>query len=336
MSQYSPLYSITPSIINLVAEISERLGHWSATGKLASPQLRKENRIRTIQASLAIEHNSLSIEQVTAIMDGKHVLGPLRDIQEVRNAISTYAMLPKWQSGNIIHFLHAHKLLTQDLIEHSGHWRSGGVGIYRDKQLIHMAPPAERVPMLMQSLFNWLTKTDIHPLIKSCVFHYELEFIHPFLDGNGRMGRLWQTLILSEWRKELSWLPVETVVCENQELYYQTLREADKASDCTGFIEFMLHIIANSLKANISDNYTMKMSGELSVEMSEENKKLPKTALQILIILQDNPTITIQLLAQQLSVTTRTVERNIKLLQENKRLKRVGSTKSGHWLVVNK
>lgn len=335
MSQYSPLYNITPAIIDLVAEISERLGHWSATGKLASPQLRKENRIRTIQASLAIEHNSLSIEQVTAIMDGKHVLGPLRDIQEVRNAISTYAMLPKWKSGNINHFLHAHKLLTQDLIEYSGHWRSGGVGIYRDKQLIHMAPPAERVPILMQSLFNWLTKTDIHPLIKSCVFHYELEFIHPFLDGNGRMGRLWQTLILSEWRKELSWLPVETVVCENQELYYQTLREADKASDCTGFIEFMLHIIANSLKANITDKYTMKMSGELSVEMSEENKKLPKTALQILIILQDHPTITIQLLAQKLGVTSRTVERNIKLLQENNRLKRVGSTKSGHWLVVN-
>lgn len=336
MSQYSPLYNITPSIINLVAEISERLGHWSATGKLASPQLRKDNRIRTIQASLAIEHNSLSIEQVTAIMDGKHVLGPLRDIQEVRNAISTYSMLPKWNSGNIKHFLHAHKLLTQDLIEHSGHWRSSGVGIYRDKQLLHMAPPAERVPMLMQSLFNWLTKTDIHPLIKSCIFHYELEFIHPFLDGNGRMGRLWQTLILSEWRKELLWLPVETVVCENQEYYYQTLRKADSTSDCTCFIDFMLHIINNSLKASIPDSYKTNTSEEMSEEVSVENKRLPKTAIKILIILQNNPTVTIQSLATKVGVTTRTVERNIKLLQEYGRLRREGSTKAGHWLVINK
>lgn len=339
MNQYSPPYNITPTIINLVAEISELLGHWSATGKLASPQLRKENRIRTIQASLAIEHNSLSIEQVTAIMDGKHVFGPSRDIQEVRNAISTYEMLPKWQSSNINHFLHAHKLLTQGLIKNAGHWRSGGVGIYRDKQLIHMAPQAERVPMLMQSLFDWLNKTDIHPLIKSCIFHYELEFIHPFFDGNGRMGRLWQTLILSEWRRELAWLPVETVVCENQDNYYQVLGEADLASDCTCFIDFMLRIIDKSLKASITDNSKLKNVGENAGEMSVKNSviKLNQTAQKILQILQNNSTATIAELSIQLEVNTRTIERNLKRLQEQGLLARLGSkTKAGYWQVINK
>lgn len=341
MKQYTPPYNITPAIINLVAEISERLGHWSATGKLTSPQLRKDNRIQTIQASLAIEHNSLSIEQVTAIMDGKHVRGPIRDIQEVRNAIVTYEMLPKWKSGNIQHFLQAHKLLTQNLIEYSGHWRSGGVGIYRDNQLIHMAPPADRVPQLMKSLFDWLNRTDIHPLIKSCVFHYELEFIHPFLDGNGRMGRLWQTLILSEWRKELAWLPVETVVCENQERYYETLREADKASDCTCFIDFMLRIIDSSLKSSINDISASSnvggCVGENVGEMSEKNNiiNISQTAKKMLEILRNNSTVTIAELSTQLGVSTRTIERNLKQLQEAKMLKRLGSaTKAGYWQVM--
>ena len=337
MSKYSPPYTITSNIINLVAEISELLGHWFATGKIASPQLRKENRIRTIQASLAIEHNSLSIEQVTAIMDGKHVLGPARDVQEVRNAILTYKKLFQWNSGNIKHFLEAHQLLTYGLVDNSGHWRNSGVGIYREKQLIHMPPQPDRVPMLMQSLFDWLTQTDIHPLIKSCIFHYELEFIHPFLDGNGRMGRLWQTLILSEWRKELAWLPVETLIRENQERYYQALRDADQASDCTCFITFMLQIIASSLKVSVTDNLNQKNVGEYVGNMSEKNNaiKLNQTARKMLEILRNNPTVTIAELSAQLGVSTRTIERNLKQLQDRKLLKRLGgTTKAGYWQVL--
>ncbi|MWN05727.1 Fic family protein [Gilliamella sp. Pas-s95] len=338
MSKYSPPYNITPAIINSISEISELLGHWSATGRLASPQLRKENRIRTIQASLAIEHNSLSIEQVTAIMDGKHVLGPVRDVQEVRNAILAYERLLQWNSGNIKHFQQAHKLLTKGLVEYSGNWRNSGVGIYRENQLIHMAPQAERVPILMQSLFDWLNQTDIHPLIKSCIFHYELEFIHPFSDGNGRMGRLWQTLILSEWRKELAWLPVETLVCENQEKYYQVLGEADRAGDCTCFIDFMLQTIASSLKASITDTSNQNNVGENDGELSEKNNtiKITQTAKSILKILKNDSTATITDLSVQLGVSTRTIERNLKQLQEQGLLKRLGSaTKAGYWSVIS-
>ncbi len=252
--KYSSPYTITPSILNSVAEISELLGYWSATDKLASPQLRKENRIRTIQASLAIEHNTLSTKQVTAIMNGKHVLGSPKEIQEVRNAILAYEQLPFWHYEDIEHFLDAHKLLMQGLVDDSGHWRNGDVGIYRDNQLIHMAPPASQISRLMSALFNWLTITDIHPLIKSCVFHYELEFIHPFLDGNGRMGRLWQTAILSDWRSEMAWLPVETLIQKQQDDYYKILGEADKLSDCTCFIDFILKLIAQSLKEGIENS----------------------------------------------------------------------------------
>ncbi|MCD1125506.1 Fic family protein [Jinshanibacter sp. LJY008] len=333
--KYSTLYTITSSVLNSVAEISELLGYWSAKDKLISPQLRRENRIRTIQASLAIEHNSLSTEQVTAIMDGKQVIGPAKDIQEVRNAILTYEQLPYWNSGQIEHFLEAHRLLMRGLVDDSGHWRNGDVGIYRDKQLIHMAPPASQISRLMFSLFDWVTSVDIHPLIKSCIFHYELEFIHPFPDGNGRMGRLWQTVILSEWRSELAWLPVETLIQKQQNDYYRVLGEADKASDCTCFIDFMLKVMTGVLKEGIDSN-SDKMSGEMTVEMSGENSPiaLHKVARQIFNALKQNPTMTIPMVAEKLQVSTRTVERHLNTLQQLKLLERIGSTKAGYWRVI--
>lgn len=334
-SRYIPPYIITPAILNAVSEISELLGHWSAKDKLVSPQLRRENRIRTIQASLAIEHNSLSTEQVTAIMDGKRVLGPTRDIQEVRNAILTYEKLPRWQSHNIDHLLEAHQLLMMGLVDLAGHWRNGGVGVYRDKQLVHMAPPANQVSRLMEELLQWLGNTDIHPLISSCIFHYELEFIHPFADGNGRMGRLWQTLILSQWRAELAWLPVETLVCEQQKDYYRVLGEADQTSDCTCFIAFMLQAIVAALKEGIAYNELHHLSGEMSGEMSGENRSIhiSKTAQSILKLLKATPTMTMPELAKKLQVSTRTIERQVSQLQQLGLLVRVGSTKAGSWRV---
>lgn len=325
---YQPPFSITANILNTVAEISELLGRWSATnqGEL-SPQLRRENRIRTIQASLAIEHNSLSLEQVTAILDGKRVLGLPREIQEVRNAFAAYEQLNQWQPTNAEHLLAAHERLMFGLLDNAGRWRNSGVGIFREQQLIHMAPPATQIPRLMDDLLNWLKTTDHHPLISSCVFHYEFEFIHPFSDGNGRLGRLWQTLILSGWRAEMAYLPVETIIRDQQNDYYQVLGLADQKSDCTVFIEFMLNALVEALRAGIAT----QSPPILSVEMT--GKVSGKIPLAIIDALQQNPKLTIPDLATQINVSSRTIERQIKKLQQQGVLKRIGSAKTGYWQV---
>ena len=215
---YAPPLTLTPALLNRVAAIAEALGRWSARqDSQPSPRLRRENRIHTIQASLAIEQNSLSIEQVSALFDGQRVIGPARDIQVVRNAIAAYDALPRWDPANHEHLLAAHGLWMAGLIDAPGRFRRGGVGIYRGDQLVHMAPPAARVPGLVHDLLAWLAASAWHPLLVSCVAHYELEFIHPFADGNGRLGRLWQTLILSRWNPLLAWLPIEEVIRSRQQ-----------------------------------------------------------------------------------------------------------------------
>ncbi|MCX7085495.1 MAG: Fic family protein [Methylococcales bacterium] len=252
MPAYQPPFKITSEILSLVADISEQLGLWSVLlgndDELLSPQLRRGNRIKTIQASLAIEHNTLTLEQVTAVLEGKRVLGLPREIQEVRNAFATYEQLPYWQSTNLKHLLAAHEQLMLGLVDDAGRLRQSGVGIYRDEQIIHMAPPSSQLPRLMNDLLAWLKSTDLHPLVASCVFHYEFEFIHPFSDGNGRMGRLWQTLILSQWKPALAYLPVETVIRHQQNQYYAALGAADKASDATGFVAYMLKALLSAMQ----------------------------------------------------------------------------------------
>ncbi|MEQ1964933.1 Fic family protein [Xenorhabdus khoisanae] len=335
MAVYQPPYTITPTMLNRVAEIAELLGRWSVSAECSSPLLRKENRIRTIQASLAIEHNSLSTEQVTAIIDGKRVLAPVKDIQEVRNAILAYEKLPDWRSSRLTDLLAAHRLLMTGLVDLPGQLRQGDVGIYRENQLIHMAPPANQILRLIGDLLMWLKHTDIHPLIASSIFHYEFEFIHPFTDGNGRMGRLWQTLILSEWRPELAWLPVETLIHHQQQVYYQVLRECDRTSDCTLFIDFMLEKLAEALKESLCvQKNSVAMSVKTSVEMSVENlQPLNATSQKILSVIALHPVITITQLADELGVSRRTIERNIKILQDNGYLVRIGAKKGGYWRV---
>ncbi|MDC9614774.1 Fic family protein [Xenorhabdus khoisanae] len=335
MAVYQPPYTITPTMLNRVAEIAELLGRWSVSAECSSPLLRKENRIRTIQASLAIEHNSLSTEQVTAIIDGKRVLAPAKDIQEVRNAILAYEKLPDWRSSRLTDLLAAHRLLMTGLVDLPGQLRQGDVGIYRENQLIHMAPPANQILRLIGDLLMWLKHTDIHPLIASSIFHYEFEFIHPFTDGNGRMGRLWQTLILSEWRPELAWLPVETLIHHQQQAYYQVLRECDRTSDCTLFIDFMLEKLAEALKESLCiQKNSVAMSVKTSVEMSVENlQPLNATSQKILSVIALHPVITITQLADELGVSRRTIERNIKILQNNGYLVRIGAKKGGYWRV---
>ena len=250
---YQPPYTITPEIVNLVAEIGETIGRYTVLAEQnLTPRLRRENRIRTIQASLAIENNTLTLEQVTAVIEGKRVLGHPREIQEVRNAFATYEAMEDWDAGVEEDLLAAHELLMRGLVDETGRYRSGGIGIIRGEQLVHMAPPADRVPKLMADLLDWLENTNEHPLVASCIFHYEFEFIHPFADGNGRMGRLWQTLILRSWKPLLAYLPVETVIRDRQEDYYRVLAVADQQADATPFIEFMLAALRDAVREAVS------------------------------------------------------------------------------------
>ena len=245
---YKPPYSVTDTIIHMVAEISEQVGTVISKNETAkSPQLRRENQIRSIHSSLAIENNSLSIEQVTDVINGKRVLGSPTEIKEVKNAYEAYNLLLTLDPYKIKDLLIAHGVLMADLTKEAGSFRSGGVGIFAGEKLVHAAPPAGIVPELMRNLINWVKTTDTHPLIKSCVFHYEFEFIHPFSDGNGRMGRMWQTLLLTQWKPLFAWLPVEELVRERQREYYEVLAVSDKKADSTLFIEFMLMVQKDAL-----------------------------------------------------------------------------------------
>lgn len=255
-----PPYNLTSEILKLVSEVSHKIGELNASFLTKqSPELRKRNRIRTIQASLAVEGNTLSIDQVTALIENKRVLGPTKDIKEVSNAIEVYKQLNKFNPFNEKTFLSAHKILMQGLIKNAGQYRNSGVGIVKGSQITHLAPPASNISFLMKDLFNYLKKSNDLILIKSCVFHYEVEFIHPFSDGNGRMGRLWQTLLLMQQYAVFEFLPFETLISKNQKRYYQALSKCDKQGESTIFIEFMLTILSDSL-----DELLAERSGPIS------------------------------------------------------------------------
>jgi Fic family protein len=318
MSRYQPPLTLTPEMLTQVAGISEQVGRLTAREEALTPHLRRDNRIRTIQASLAIENNTLSVEQVTAVLQGKRVLGLPREIQEVRNAFAAYEAMPKWAPASCADLLRAHGLLMRGLIDDAGRWRSGGVGIYRGERLLRMAPPAKRVPALMDDLLLWLGRSDLHPMIVSCVFHYEFEFIHPFSDGNGRMGRLWQTLILSRWRAVLAYLPVETVIRAQQNAYYEALAAADQLAEATPFVEFMLQALRQALDEAVS-----------SVESSEQSSE----EISLLALLKANPRITAKQAAERLGLTPRSVEKQLASLKAAGLVRRVGPNKGGHWQV---
>ena len=244
----SPPFTITPEILRTVAEISEQVGRLEALRVAAEPlMLRRENRIRTVHASLAIEGNSLDLEQVSAVFDGKQVLGPARDIQEVRSALTAYEALPSLDPFSSEDLCRAHQMLMRGLVDRPGCFRQGGVGIQRGNAVVHIAPGADRVPSLVSDLLAWVRDTGDHPLIKSAVFHYEFEFIHPFSDGNGRLGRLWQTLLLLRWKPLFQLVPIESVIQHRQADYYASLRAADGAAESTPFIAFMLGSIQAAL-----------------------------------------------------------------------------------------
>lgn len=243
-----PPYDITPKVLELLSTVSEKLGAISAT-HLEAPraELRKQNRIKTIHASLQIEGNTLTINQVTAILENKRVLAPEKDILEVQNAINVYDRFDKWKATIQSSFLEAHAMLMKGLVTRPGKLRTNAVGIAKGATVTHIAPPANIVKALINELFAYLQKDKDPVLIKSCVFHYELEFIHPFSDGNGRMGRLWQNVILTSQYPVFAYLPVESIIKKKQDQYYKALSDSDKVANCTSFIEFMLGVIDEAL-----------------------------------------------------------------------------------------
>ena len=264
-----PTYTITTKTIDLVAQIAEKLGEIRGSGEYSrNLRLRKINRLRSIQSSLAIENNTLTLGQVTDIIEGKRVLGLPHEIQEVKNAYQAYEHLLEYDPYKVADFLKAHQLMTTQLVADAGHFRSQGVGVFEGSKLIHAGASYQFVPQLVTDLFLWAKKTDTHPLIKSAIVHFEIEFIHPFIDGNGRIGRLWQTLILSKWNELFAWLPVETVVYENQQGYYDALATSQKSGDSESFIEFMLNAILQALEElpvrKITDIFTDINTDKLS------------------------------------------------------------------------
>lgn len=249
MSEYKPPFHVTDKMMSLIAEICEQVGRITVLQEGAiNPHLRRENRIRTIHSSLAIEHNSLSLEQVTAILDGKRVLGNPNEIKEVQNAYGAYELMLQLDPASTEDLLRAHRLMMNGLVSENGRFRSGDVGVFNGEVLVHMAPPAKFVPKHVCNLFTWYRQSKLHPLIKSAIFHYEFEFIHPFADGNGRMGRMWHSLLLGKWKELFFWLPMEELIQSRQEKYYDALGAADKQADSAGFVELMLEIIRDSLK----------------------------------------------------------------------------------------
>jgi len=251
----NPPYEVSPKILKLITSISEKIGEVNANFlNKPSPQLRKQNKIKTIHSSLKIEGNTLTEEQITALLENKRVIGPAKDVKEVLNAINIYEKLEDYNSNDEKSFLKAHKRLMVDLITSSGKYRNQGVGIVKGENFEHLAPPFENVPFLMKDLFRYLKESEEIILIKSCVFHYEMEFIHPFLDGNGRMGRLWQTLILMQKYPVFEYLSFETLISKDQEKYYQALSESDKSGKSTKFIEYMLEVIDISISELLDYN----------------------------------------------------------------------------------
>ena len=322
---YEPPFKITSQIVDLISQISESVGEInSLENNPRHLELRKENRIKTIHSSLAIENNSLSIEQITAIIEGKRVLGNPNEIQEVKNALQAYELLLTLNPYEEKDLVKAHKLMMSDLVERNGKYRNEGVGVFDGKQVVHLAPPADRVPFLMADLFQWLKNSDVHPLIKSCVFHYEFEFIHPFQDGNGRMGRLWQTVILKDWKSVFAWLPIETLIKENQEEYYKALNSSDSNADSTNFIVFMLQTILNTIKEILETE--KKITQKINVKITANQKK-------ILEAIKQNPFVTQEELSQIVGIAKLNINKNMKKLQENGIIERLGADKNGSWQI---
>ena len=338
---YIPPFTVSAEAINLIAGISAQIERYAIRLEQQDGlHLRKANLIKTIHSSLAIEGNMLSEEDVADIIDGKNVVAPLRQIQEVRNAIATYELYSTLDAFEEKDLLQAHKVMMQALVDEAGQYRRGGVGVFGERGLVHLAPPAERVPELMGGLFDWLKQSQDHLLIRSCVFHYEFEFIHPFIDGNGRMGRLWQSLILGRLHPLFEFLPVENMVYANQQQYYDAITASSKAGQSGPFIVFMLGEIYKTLKEHQGepiggkdDEFEVRFGKEFGVKFGV---KFGVNEKRVLLLLDGNPALTAGDIAEQTGLSKRGIEKQLKKLRELGVIERKGSDKNGQWIVNKK
>lgn len=343
---YVPPFTITEKMLHLVSEISEQVGILNARlgEDIPSPLLRKKNQIKTIHSSLAIENNTLSLKQVTDIVDGKHVLGAPDEIQEVKNAVEAYHLMTQLDAFKEKDLLKAHGLMMKDLVRNAGHYRYEGVGVFDGNgNCLHMAPPPERVPELMGDLFQWVKTCKTHPLIYSCVFHYEFEFIHPFIDGNGRLGRYWQTMLLSRWKGIFAWIPVETIVKEHQQEYYNVIAQCDAAGESTLFVEFMLACILDSMEnyeetndgetQELHDKVPNNIPNKVPNKFRNEFPEITDSTWDVLKLLNDTKAATAEEIGAALGISSRMVRKHIATLREAGLIVRVGSNKTGYWKV---
>ncbi len=347
---YIPPFTVSAKAISMIADISAQIERFAIRLEQRDGlRLRKANRIKTIYSSLAIEGNALGEDAVRDILDGKPVMGSLREIQEVKNAIKTYELYPTLEAFNVKDMLRAHGVMMQALINDAGRFRSGGVGVFDGERCVHMAPPPMRVPALMGDLFDWLKHSQDHLLIRSCVFHFEFEYIHPFSDGNGRMGRLWQSLILGKLSPVFEHLPVENIVHSNQQQYYDAINTSTRQNDSGPFIEFMLGEILQTLKqhqgeplAELQENIPSKVPNKVPSKIpnkvpSKLKKAHPQIAADVWDVLSciiNNNTVTSNEIGMIIGVSDRTVRKHISVLREAGLLVREGGAKGGRWRVT--
>jgi len=323
MSSYKPPYTISSKMVNLISSISEELirVEYNKT-KIITPKLRKKNRVKTLAGTLEIEGNFMGEEKITAILDGKRVLGTYQEVLEVEGVIDAYKEFENYKFDNLSDLLKAHKLLMKGILSTAGSFRSVNVGVGSSDGVSHVAPPHGVVPDLMSNLFDWLKNSDEHPLIKSCVFHYEFEFIHPFSDGNGRIGRLWQSVILYHWRDVFIVMPTESIVRDNQEQYYNALENSTDLGESTTFVEFMLEIILNTVR-KVGNRVGNKVGNILS-----ENQ------ITIIKSIESNSKVSATKLSEIVGISKRKIEENLAKLKELSIIVRVGGTR-GHWEVID-
>lgn len=322
---YKPPFTISSKAINLIARISAQIERYAIRMEQSdSLRLRKANRIKTIHSSLAIEGNNLSEGEVMAILDGKNVIAPQKEILEVRNAIKTYELYPTLNPFSIEDMLKAHLTMMSGLVDEAGMFRRRGVGVFDGSTAVHVAPPAERVNDLMNDLFIWLENSEDHLLIRSCVFHYEFEFIHPFADGNGRIGRLWQSLILGKLNPLFEHLPVENMVCANQQTYYDAITQSSALGNSQPFIDFMLQEILNALEDH---------KGQTVDEIGEANS-LSENEIKILGLIRSDRHMSAKRLAEEIGASQRQVERILAGLKDRSIIRRVGANRNGYWEVI--
>ena len=314
---YELSFERTDVIDALCMEIAELVGMLSPQAPLStSPTLRRELRIQTIYSSLVIEGNKLDERAVSAIIDGKRVLGDRRDILEVENARAAYDLISELDPHSVEDLLRVHRVMMGGLVPDAGRFRSGNVGVFNGDTLIHTGSPAAYVPEVMGGIFEWLRATRLHPLLASCVFHFEFEFCHPFSDGNGRTGRLWHTLLLSRWRPVLAWVPIESAIRRRQADYYEALALSGANGSCESFVEFMLEAIREAI-----------------LPYARPESAADAERARALAFLRDNPQSTVTQLSQYLVRSKRSAERTVAQLKEEGSLERQGSPRSGVWVV---